>query len=463
MEADLLERTPLLAPEGVALLERLREHPDAPRWNYAVGDRLVGEDLPALDYFRQQLAVLRGPREPGPPPPAVLQHVAGLRAQVPWMRAHLPEALDLERDWARVPTTSRRDLAATPWEFVPDGADLERLVIYRTAGTTGHPIQVPHHPRAIGCYEALIERALLAHGVQLRFDPRAVGCFLVSAQVKTYTYCTVLYAWSGAGFAKVNLRATEWPREGSAQRYFEAFAPPLVTGEPVSFAELLRLGVPARPTALVSTSVAMSPALMQRLRAHFGCPVIDWYSLVETGPVAFSCPRGEGFHVLPHDLHVEVVRPDGSPAGPGERGEIAVTGGRNPYLPLLRYRTGDWARMDALPCGCGDPMPRLVDLEGRTPVLFRSSDGTPVGTVDISRLLREYPLLQHTFEQRADLSCAVAVRPLPDLPAPPPEEIERALRTLLGSVPIAVRVDPRLGDGEDAKVVPYRSAMKVGE
>ena len=36
--------------------------------------------------------------------------------------------------------------------------------------------------------------------------------------------------------------------------------------------------------------------------------------------------------------------------------------------------------MDFASCPCGDPMPRFLELEGRKPVLIRSSDGTPVST-----------------------------------------------------------------------------------
>src|SRR5262249_33204979 len=163
-------------------------------------------------------------------------------------------------------------------------------------------------------------------------------------------------------------RQTEWPREGSQRRYFEAFAPRLLTGDAISFAEMLRMDLPARPAALVTTSVAMSPALKARLASAYEAPVIDWYSLVETGPIGYGCPKGNGFHVLPHDVHVEAVNPDGAPCAPGERGEIAVTGGRNPLFPLLRYRTGDFGRIAYDVCPCGDGMPRLLDLEGRAPV-----------------------------------------------------------------------------------------------
>jgi phenylacetate-CoA ligase len=220
------------------------------------------------------------------------------------------------------------------------------------------------------------------------------------------------------------------------------------------------MGVPARPSALVTTSVAMSPGLKKRLAEHYKAPVIDWYSLVETGPIGYACPLGHGYHQLPTDLYVEVVRTDGSPAPPGERGEIAVTGGRNVFSPLLRYRTGDYGLMDYRPCSCGDPMPRLLELEGRVPVLIRSADGTPVSTVDLSRLLREFPLLLHEFTQHSDRSCELVVRPLPGAD-PDLAKMEQDLRKVLGSIALTIRVDERLGERTEGKALPYRSDLML--
>jgi phenylacetate-CoA ligase len=282
----------------------------------------------------------------------------------------------------------------------------------------------------------------------------------VGAQIRTYTYATALSVWHGAGFAKINIRDTEWPGEGSQQRYFARFAPHLLTGDPVSFSEMMRLDLPARPIALVSTSVEMSPTLKERLRARYRAPVIDWYSLVETGPIGYFCPRGGAYHQLPHDIHLEVLRADGTAAAPGERGEIVVSGGRNPFAPLIRYRTGDFGRIDDAPCECGDPMPRIVDLEGRVPILFRAADGTPVSTVDVSRLLREFPLLLHEFVQHSDRRCELAMRPLPGA-APSLEEIRTALARLFGDVPLDLRFDPTLGDRTEGKAVAYRSELMV--
>lgn len=464
IDALTLERHPLLDAAGRKTLHDLREHPDAPRFNHATGDRLRLEDLPVLDAYREALATMRAARSGGPPPPSILGRVAAWRVSVPWCRTAWPASLDLERDWERLPTTSRADLALAPWDFVPDDEPLDRLVIYRTAGTTGHPISVPHTPLAIRCYEPLVELALSRYGLRAPFGPGAAGCFLVGAQIRTYTYAAVLNAWGGAGFAKLNIRQTEWPREGSQRRYFEAFAPRLLTGDAISFAEMMRMELPARPSALVTTSVATSPGLKGRLAAAYGAPVIDWYSLVETGPIGYGCPSSDAFHLLPHDVHLEVLRPDGSACAAGERGEIVVTGGRNPFFPLLRYRTGDFGRADHTRCACGDPMPRLLDLEGRMPVLFRSADGTPVSTVDLSRLLREHPLLLHEFTQRADRSCVLVYRPLPD--ARPDEVSMRAdLARVLGPIPLELRADPALGDrvGGDGKVLAYRSDLMLEE
>jgi phenylacetate-CoA ligase len=443
------------------MIRQLREHPDAPRFNYAAGDRLWLDDLPRIAEFRDALKARRGIR-PLAPTSELLERVDRWRRTVPWLREHVQRNVHLDREWNALPTTSRADIALAAWKFVPDDEPLERLVIYRTAGTTGHPITVPHHPLAVRCYEPMIEFALLRHGATPDFDDQSVGCFLVGAQIRTYTYATVLYNWNGAGFAKINFRATEWPSPGSQQRYFRAFAPRFLSGDPIAFSEMLRMELDASPAALVTTSVAMSPSLKKSLTARYKAPVIDWYSMVETGPIGYACPLGHGYHLLPHDLFAEVLKPDGTPAEPGERGEITVTGGRNPLLPLFRYRTGDFGIMDHSPCPCGDPMPRFLELEGRMPILIRAADGTPVSTVDLSRLLREFPLLVHEFTQHADLTCLLIIRPLPEV-APDQSAIASALGPVLGNLPLSIRVDPTLGDRQDGigKAMAYRSELML--
>ena len=74
-------------------------------------------------------------------------------------------------------------------------------------------------------------------------------------------------------------------------------------------------------------------------------------------------------------------------------------------------------------------------------MLIRSADGTPVTTVDLSRNLREYPLMLHEFVQRADKSCELTLRPLPGADIDP-KIIAESLRPLLGDLPLAISLDP---------------------
>jgi len=163
--SELFERWPALGGRVRPMLARLSEHRDAPRWNHAAGDRLTKEDLRALDRFREELSALRHSWTAGPPSAPILQRIASLRERVPLFRERLKDTKDLEADWWRVPTMSREEIAVAAWELVPDDADLERMIVYRTAGTTGHALLVPHEPRAAASYQPLIEHALARHGV----------------------------------------------------------------------------------------------------------------------------------------------------------------------------------------------------------------------------------------------------------------------------------------------------------
>jgi phenylacetate-CoA ligase len=120
--------------------------------------------------------------------------------------------------------------------------------------------------------------------------------------------------------------------------------------------------------------------------------------------------------------------------------------------------------MEWTPCSCGDPSPKILDLEGRAPVLFRAADGSVVNAIDVGRVLREFAVVQHEVVQRADGSCEVAYREAPGA-AVASEALEARLRVLLGAgVPLSIHADERLGDRlAGGKVQPYRTEMPSEE
>ncbi len=443
---------PLISEAGARALDRIRQHPCAPRWTHEIGDHLLAEDLSAVDDFRGRLDRAALPERAAPG--WLVLWASRLREQVPLWGERIPEGFDFERDWAYLPTMCRADLAAAAERFVPLDADLGRLIVYETSGTTGHALRVPHHPGAVAKLHALGERALAWHGAKVQQGPDGLACMNLHAQARIWTYAAIFSVWREAGFARVNLNPHAWSGGPEhARRFVEELSPGFLAGDPASFAELLRWEIRARPSALLSTAVALPRPLAERLGQRFGCPVLDWYSTTETGPIACSKPGADGLALLAPDLHVELLDEQGFPVPDGERGEITVSGGRNPFLPLLRYRTGDFARFEAQ----GGER-RLADLEGRGAVLFRALDGSPVNPVDVGRTLRhDFAVLQHEFLQRADGSCRAVLRPVPGIPVSA-EAVRAGLLELFGAgARIDVELDERLG--RDRKPVPYQSEL----
>ena len=137
--------------------------------------------------------------------------------------------------------------------------------------------------------------------------------------------------------------------------------------------------------------------MQQILEEHFGCPVLDLYSMNEAGPVAVADAVLGGHALLQHRLYVEILDKGGQSLAPGERGEVTLTGGFNCCLPLLRYRTGDYA---ALRFNGSEPV--LVGLEGRPPICFRNMRGEWMNNIEVTHALQRFAIPQFTLHQDRD-------------------------------------------------------------
>lgn len=453
-------RSPLMTAEGWRNLQRLRQHAHAPRWNFETGDRLVEGDLELVDLFREQLAERDDlPSARPTPPEAMLDAIAALRTRSWYVERQLRGGCDLRRDWHALPTMSRDDLATRLWEVVPhDIRDLTRLIGYDTSGTSGHAVVVPHDPVVLARHHTFAELAMRWHGAAPDFSPTTVGCLNLCAQRSTYVFASVFNVWNQTGFVKVNLAEHDWAGGRDAARaYLTDLDAQLLTSDPVSLTEAMRWGLDVRPRAILSTALALTPDLRRELSSWTAgsAPLIDWYSTTETGPIACSHPAHDDLEILAHDLFVEVLDDRGHPVPDGELGEVVVTVLRNPYLPLVRYRTGDYARLirDATGDPGSTPTPRLRDLHGRAPVYFRAADGGVVSSVDIGRTMRlGAAFAQHAFTQHTDGTCTVRLRPIPGVPIDT-SRVADLLGRLLGHNVTVVRDDEL---GRDGKPDAYR-------
>ncbi|MCW5865821.1 MAG: capsule biosynthesis protein CapK [Candidatus Eremiobacteraeota bacterium] len=415
---------PLLTEQDRSFLRQLSEHPAAPAYNYACGEMLDEEGLQWVLDFEATLRQVPVRWHFRKPPAWVEEFTRRCLEQVPYYRAY-PHS-----GWSeQLPGLPRQRLRDHYRELIPDGAPREQMVEYYTSGTSGNILQVPSHPVTAGCYLPLLRKAIESAGGRLQGGPGRVGIALAFYQLQTLTYPSISRVLDGAAFLKINLHPSQWREPEHRRQYLEAFPPQVLSGNPLSLEELALLEPAIRPAAVVSTSMAMLEGQRRQLQAHFGCPVIDLYSMTECRCLAAHSGNGR-YELLAHDVYIEILDDQGRACEPGVRGEITLTGGRNPFQPLLRYRTGDFAALEWE----GD-RPFLTGLAGRTPVRFLRPDGSWLNNIDVTVMLTDLPLRRFQLHQKADRSLQFRYQ----ASAVEPEQVRQRLIDLFGkTIPLEI-------------------------
>jgi phenylacetate-CoA ligase len=393
------ERFPILTPRGRTFLHQMRQHAAAPLWNWPNGEQLDDRGLERVHKFQRALAAQR-PYTSLDEPPWLHDFVEHCVAQVPFYRRRTPQGVPFQQ----LPTCCRSDLAPRAWDFVPDSESIDELVIFSSSGTTGQPTRTPHHPYSAACGIPLIEYALRElHGIRI---PRGVDQVAITNFVSypgAFTTAIVVSYLGEAGCVRVNLDPSAWRSLEHREKYINTWKAPIWLGDPVAYGVLEQLDIDHTPRAIASGILHLSPSYADKLRQRYGCPVLDLYAMTEAGIIAAG--TSVGHRILAHDLFVEILDDEDRRCPPGARGEITLTGGRNPFLPLLRYRTGDHASLALI-----DGHRVLIEFDGRQPVEYRASDGRQIHSMELTRLMRRFPVHRYQMHETGQQQYELRVR-----------------------------------------------------
>ena len=438
------DRYPTLSDDGRRMITFLREHPNAPIYRNQSGNRLTAQDLKRVRAFEnsESNALVEWP--PDALPLWVNAFVEKCMNDVPFYRRYgsAPERFE------DLPTISRAELGHDIAVFVPDSAPIDRIVNYRTSGTTGHPLLIASHPEVAAKYLVFHKRALKRFGIKLLNGRGKVGVVLIGYQRKCFTYVSVTPAMDESGLAKINLHPTDWRNLDDRAKYLDALNPEIYTGDPISFEILADLPLKTHPRAIISTSMNLTEGLSRRLKERFGCPVLDIYSMNEAGPIAVADSSVGGHELLQPHMYVEILDEDGRKVPAGQRGEVTLTGGFNFCLPLLRYRTGDYA---ALCHSTQEPV--LVGLEGRPPVRFRTMHGEWINNIEVTHVLRKFAIPRFALHQKSDGSLQLQMDDA--------RQYQRSIiETIKGLFGDAQPLELETFKGKEEKVIQYTSEMQ---
>jgi phenylacetate-CoA ligase len=136
--------------------------------------------------------------------------------------------------------------------------------------------------------------------------------------------------------------------------------------------------------------------LGQELEEAWQGRIFSSYGATELETAFCECKAGCGGHIHPELMITEIVDDQGNPVPAGNPGEVVVTPLGVEGFPLIRFRTGDIARLHTTPCTCGWQTPRLGPIEGRLAQRLKVK-GTTLYPEMIFQALQELPEIRLSY------------------------------------------------------------------
>ena len=115
--------------------------------------------------------------------------------------------------------------------------------------------------------------------------------------------------------------------------------------------------------SIITTAEILSESDRKFLEDTFQAKVFNEYGCGEIGSIAHECTKGS-MHIMSENMIVEIIKDDIG-CKSGEIGELVITELNNLAMPLIRYKTNDWACLSDKECPCGIKLPIIENLTGR--------------------------------------------------------------------------------------------------
>ncbi|WP_300663285.1 AMP-binding protein [Fluviicola sp.] len=134
--------------------------------------------------------------------------------------------------------------------------------------------------------------------------------------------------------------------------------------------------------------------LAKRIHADWNIELFSTYASTEMGAAFTECTAHQGGHLNENLIYLEVLDEAGNEVLHGEKGEIVISTIGTEGTPLIRYKTGDVARIYREPCTCGRNSVRVGPILGRKNQMIKFK-GTTIFP----------PSIYEIFDSRSEISC----------------------------------------------------------
>jgi phenylacetate-CoA ligase len=280
-----------------------------------------------------------------------------------------PEQIRSLDDLKYLPFTEKQDLRNN-YPFGLFAVPRDNVVrVHASSGTTGKATVVGYTQRDVNTWAELMARSLMCAGASRRdIVHNAYGYGLFTGGL-------------GMHYGVERLGATILPISGGGTRrqvmLMRDFGSTILCSTP-SYALFLYESIIAAGMNIsdlkLHTGIFGAEPWSEKMRAEIESKLqikaLDIYGLSEImgpGVGMECCDAQDGLHIWEDHFLIEIIDPDTGEQLPlGESGELVITTITKEAQPLIRYRTRDITRIEAIPCRCGRTHRRISRIQGRS-------------------------------------------------------------------------------------------------
>ena len=280
-----------------------------------------------------------------------------------------PEHIRSLADMRILPFTEKQDLRNN-YPFGLFAVPRDQVVrVHASSGTTGKATVVGYTARDVSTWADLMARSFVCAGGSRRdIVHNAYGYGLFTGGL-------------GMHYGVERLGATIIPISGGGTRrqvmLLRDFGATVLCSTPsyalYLYETIIESGIDVTDLKLHTGIFGAEPwsaKMRAEIETKLGIKAMDIYGLSEImGPgVAMECREAQdGLHVWEDHFLMEIIDPEtGEPLPDGETGELVITTLTKEAQPLIRYRTRDITRINAIPCRCGRTHRRIQRIQGRS-------------------------------------------------------------------------------------------------
>lgn len=265
-------------------------------------------------------------------------------------------------DFQNIPVTTKADLAQFQSEFVAvDQNDIAEYVT--TSGSTGTPVTIALTQGDIDRLAYNEARSLEIAGI-LPEDVVQITTTLDKQFMAGMAYYSGLLSLgatvvrSGPGGPNFQCQIAARHRANAmigVPSYLSTFISQI---ESAGIEKVVCIGEPIR-------EADFTPNALGEKLIHSKIQWRSTYASTEIATAFTECEAQAGGHLLPELVYIEILDENNRPVPHGELGEVTLTPLGITGTPLIRYKTGDLARIHYSQCKCKRTTPRLGPIEGR--------------------------------------------------------------------------------------------------